>query len=158
MTVFGKPFGEYVRFQKIFLALIAAVAIVRLVLSLAGVPNSAVKWLSVTVVVLAGTVIYGVLVYTSGFGSYKQLLPVLWLQAAVAHAIIIAGIVLSGLTGRVNIFSAPEYGGTLPWYFHALAHLAAGLIVGPLLGWLLGSIVMFVTKRVAKRPGVAAAA
>jgi hypothetical protein len=46
MKIFGKTLGEYVRFQKTFLILILAVGLARLALSLAGAPNSTVRWLS----------------------------------------------------------------------------------------------------------------
>jgi hypothetical protein len=51
------------------------VGLARLGLSLAGLPNSTTKWLSLTVLTLLGVFYYGVRVHTSGFGSYKQLLP-----------------------------------------------------------------------------------
>src|SRR5919106_354220 len=68
--IFGKPFSAYVRFQRGLLLLTLVVGLLRLGLSLAGVPNSKAKWLSVTVVLLASVFYYGVRVHTSGFGSY----------------------------------------------------------------------------------------
>ena len=55
MTIFGKPLSEYVAFAKVFLMLIVIVGMARLALSLAGVENDTVKWLSITVVSLVGT-------------------------------------------------------------------------------------------------------
>lgn len=96
---------------------------------------------------------YAVRVYTSGFGSYKQLLPILVLQSIVAQSIIIAGIVIAIVTHRDNIFSAPEYsgGGDGKNWVHAGAHLVFGVIVGSLLGWLVGCVIMWVTKKVVRR-------
>jgi hypothetical protein len=37
------------------------------------------------------------------------------------------------------------------------AHVVLGMIVGTLAGWLIASIVMWVTKRVARRPAPAVA-
>ena len=50
MTIFGKRLSEYVAFSKLFLGLILVVGIVRLALSLGGVPNSMVKWISINAV------------------------------------------------------------------------------------------------------------
>lgn len=158
MTIFGKPLSEYVAFAKVFLLLIAIVGIARLGLSLAGVENATVKWLSISIVALVGLVYYSIRVHTSGFGSYKQLLVLIVVQSVVAQAIIIAGIVIAIFTGRDNIFSAPEYsgGGDGKTWLHAGAHLVFGVIVGSLLAWLIGSLIMFVTKKVVRRDAAAA--
>jgi len=60
MTIFGKRLSEYVAFSKPFLSLILVVGIVRFVLSFAGVPNSAAKWFSITVVMWIGGLYYAV--------------------------------------------------------------------------------------------------
>ena len=109
MTIFGRRLSEYVAFTAPFLGLILVVGIARLALSLGGVPNSTVKWFSVTGLVWIGVVYYSIKVHTSGFGSYKQLLVICALQNLAAQAVVISGIVLAILTGVGNIFSAPEY-------------------------------------------------
>lgn len=153
--IFGKPLSQYLGFQKVVLALIAAVGLARLGLSLAGLPNATVAWLSMSVVALAGMVYYGVAVHTRGFGSYKQLLPLMFFQTLVVNAIAILGIVLS-IGGLPNIYAAPEYsfGGQNPWG-HALAHLTIGIVVPSLLNWGVASLILLATKRVARRPAVA---
>ena len=154
--IFGKPLSTYVRFQRGLLLLTLVVGLLRLGLSLAGVPNSTAKWLSMTVVLLASVFYYGVRVHTSGFGSYKHLLPLVWIQSALVTAIVIAGILITAATGRENIFSAPEYGGTLSVGAHIGGHLLFGLVIGPLVGWAIGSLVMLVTKKVTgPRPALA---
>src|SRR5262245_45746270 len=80
MKIFGKTISEYVSFAKGILILVLVVGLARLILSLAGVANSADKFLSLTVVMLIGLLYFSIRVHTSGFGSYKQLLPVLALQ------------------------------------------------------------------------------
>jgi len=60
MTIFGKTFGEYLRFGRVFLILTLAVGLGRLVLSLAGLPTTTVRWLSVTVVFLVAVIYYAV--------------------------------------------------------------------------------------------------
>jgi hypothetical protein len=150
MKIFGKTASEYVAFSKSFLILIVVVGIVRLALSLGGVPNSTAKWFSITGVALIGVFYFAVRVHTSGFGSYKHLLPIYVLQGIAAQAVIIPAIVLAILTGTDNIFSAPEYsgGGDGKTWFHAGAHLVFGTVIGPLVTWLVGCVVMFATKKV----------
>jgi hypothetical protein len=150
MTLFGKSLSEYVRFQKVFLGLILLLGLARLALSLGGVSNSSVKWMSMSVLGLIGLLYYSIKVYTSGFGSYKQLLPILVIQGVLANSISALGVAIAIFTGKDNIFSAPEYsgGGDGKTWFHAGAHIVGGMILFPLMAWLVGSAIMFVTKKV----------
>jgi hypothetical protein len=151
--MFGKTMAQYLGFQRVVLALIVVAFVVRLVLSLAGTPNSVAKWSSVTVVMLAGMLYYGVAVYRSGFGSYKQLYPLLLVQSALGEGLVALAIVLAILTGTDNIYTAPEYsgGGDGKTWLHVLAHVVIGAVVMPLVGWGISSLVMLVTKKVAPR-------
>ena len=155
--IFGKSCSDYLRFQRVWLGLVLAVGLARLGLSLAGLPNSTTKWLSLTVLTLLGVFYYGVRVHTSGFGSYKQLLALIFNQNALAQVIVIAGIVIGILTGHDNVFTAPEYSGGRDGknWFHVLAH-GVVILVLPLVGWLVASLVTWVTKKVAPRPAAAA--
>src|SRR4051812_28759833 len=133
MTIFDKTLSQYLNFQRAILLLIMAVGLGRLILSLAGVSNSATKWLSISVVTLLGLIYYAIRVHTTGFGSYKQLLPLIFIQSVVSQGIIITGIVIAIFTHKDNVFSAPEYSGgteSKPW-LHVAAHLIGGLIIGP---------------------------
>src|SRR5437867_3847931 len=157
--MFGKRLSQYLGFQKVWLALIAAVGLARLGLSLAGLPDSTVKFLSITVVGWAAVFYYGVAVYTKGFGSYKQLLPLMIFQVVLVQSIAVAGILLA-IAGFPNIYAAPEYSGppfarSANQWSHALAHLTIGIVVPVLLEWGVASLVLLITKKVARRPAVA---
>ena len=150
MKVWGKSFAEYVAFQKPIIILIIVVGLLRLALSLGGIPTGTVKWVSLTLVSVIGFFYCAILVPLRGFGSYKHLLPLYFIQSMAGNLIIAGSIVLSALTGRENIYSAPEYSGPLasnPW-LHAGGHLLDGLIVGPLIGWLFGSLIMWIVQKV----------
>ena len=151
--MFGKTVSQYMGFQRVVLVLIVLAFLVRLALSLTGTPNSVARWVSVTVVLLAGVVYYGVAVHTSGFGSYKQLYPLLLFQSLLAEGLVALAIVLAILTGTDNIYTAPEYsgGGDGKNWTHVVAHLVVGAIIIPLVSWGIGSLVMLVTKKVAPR-------
>ena len=153
MTIFGKRLSEYLAFSKPFLILILIVGIARLVLSLGGVPNSTAKWLSITVVMWIGVLYYSVRIHTSGFGSYKHLLPICVLQSVVSELIIVPAIVLAILTGNDNIYSAPEYsfGADGKTWLHVAAHLGLGTTIGPLVGWLVGCLIMFAAKKLVSK-------
>lgn len=157
MTVFGKKLSEYVAFQRVVLIAIVVVGLLRLVLSLAGVSDAATRWVSISAVALVATFWYGVAVHTRGFGTYRHLLPLHVIQGIVANTIVIAGILISAATGRQNIFTANEYGGTMSVPLHVGGHVLAGMIVGPLIGWAISSFVMLITRKVRPAPARTAA-
>lgn len=159
MKIFGKSISEYFGFQKVILWLIVIVGVCRLALSLAGVPNSTAKWLSITAVIVVGAVYCAVKVHTAGFGSYKHLLPLLVIQGALSQLIIAASIALAIFTNRDNIFSAPEYsgGGDGKNWGHAGAHLLVGFVIAPLVFWLVGSLILLVLKKTAPSKQTASA-
>lgn len=149
--MFGKPYSEYIRFQAPVLALVAAAGLIRLVLSIAGQSDAIVKFVSMTAVGFGGIVYYGVRVRSSGFGSYRHLLPLIFNQGLIANGIAILGIGLSVL-GLPNIYDATEFRGpfataqTTPLQ-HALAHLLVGTTMGTLVGWCLGALAMLIGGR-----------
>ncbi len=150
MSIFGKSISEYFAFQKLIMILILIVGFGRLGLSLAGLPISTVRWLSLTALSIVGVIYCAVKVPRTGFGTYKHLLPLFVAQAGIANLIIAGGIALAAVSGTPNIYSSPEFSGPMverPW-MHAGAHLVMGIIIGPLLAWLIGSALMFVVKRV----------
>lgn len=149
MTIFGKSLSEYVGFQKVILGLILIVAVGRLVLSLAGVPVSVDRWLSVTAAMAIGLLYVAIRIPTSGFGSYKHLLPLLVIQGALAQIVVFIGIALAIFSGTDNIYTLPEYFGGRDGknWGHAGAHLLLGIIVAPLVFWLVGSAILFLTKK-----------
>lgn len=155
MTIFGKSVSDYYKFQRVILGLILLVGIGRLALSLAGLPNSSAKWLSITTMLGIGMVYCSIRMARSGFGSYKHLLPVVGMQTILTQAIIVAAIALAIFTSQDNIYTAPEYsgGGDGKNWTHAGAHLLFGTIVLTLINWLIGSIIMFVTKKAASGRG-----
>ena len=149
MNIFGKRLSDYAAFSRLFLILIPVVGITRLALSIGGEPNSAVKWVSITLVQWIAVIYFAVRVHTTGFGSYKQLLVIYVLLNLVAQLVIISGIIVAIVTGTPNIFSAPEYafGGDGATWLHVAAHLFIGTIAGSLVPWLIGSLMLFATKR-----------
>jgi hypothetical protein len=149
VIIFGKRLSDYAAFCRLFLILIAAIGISRLALSLGGVPNATAKWLSMTVVVWIGVIYYSIRIHTSGFGSYKQLLPIVALLNITAQVIAIIGIAIAMFTGNDNIFSAPEYafGADGKTWLHLGAHVFIGTTIGSLLPWLIGCVFLAVTRR-----------
>jgi len=149
MQIFGKPFAEYVRFCRVFLILIAVTGVTRLVLSLAGAPNATVKWLSMTAIAWIAVFYFAIRVHTSGFGTYRHLLPIFAILNLTDQVIAIAGILIAIVTGTNNIFSAPEYafGADGKTWFHLGAHVVVGTTVGTLIPWLTACLITFISTK-----------
>jgi hypothetical protein len=148
MRIFGKAFGDYLRFAAGVVALVVVVGLTRLVLSLAGAPVSAAKYVSVTTMALLGVAYLGVRTHTSGFGSYRHLLPLMVITLGAASWVSGFAVVLAIMTGRDNIFSIPEYSGGEDGktVFHAFAHFVLAPFVAGLIAWVLSALVMLVTR------------
>ena len=157
--MFGKRISEYLAFQKAWLGIIAAVGLARLLLSLAGLPDRTVMFLSMTAVGWIAVVYYGVAAHTKGLGSYKQLLPLMIFQVALVQAIAVTGILLA-IAGHPNIYAAPEFSGppfarSANQWNHALAHLTIGMVAPVLLWWGVACLALLITRKVARRPAAA---
>jgi hypothetical protein len=158
--MFGKTLSQYVAFQKPILILIAVVFVMRLALSMVGVPVSGAKFLSVTGVLVLGSLYYGWAVGPQGFGSFKQLYGANLVQGVFSQTLIALAIVLGIVIGQDNIYTIPEFyppsAGNDPMgmppdgksFPHAIAHVVmAGAIAIPLIGWLLSSVVHLATRK-----------
>ena len=158
--MFGKSLSEYVRFQKPILLFIVAAWLLRPMLSMAGVPVSGAKYVSVTGVLVLGALYYGWAVGQKGFGSFKQLYGLNLTQGLFSQTLVALAIVLAIVIGRDNIYTIPEFyppsAGNDPTglppdgknFGHAIAHIVvAGAIIMPIIGWLLGSLVHLATRK-----------
>jgi hypothetical protein len=149
MTIFGKPLSDYIAFAKVFLVLILAAGVIRLALSLSGVPNSTTRWFTMTGLTWMGVIYLSIRVNTTGFGSYKQLLVIFALLDWAAQAVAISGIGIAIATGTNNVFSSPEFafGGDGKTWLHLGAHLFGGTTVGALIPWGVGSAILAITRK-----------
>ena len=149
MTIFGKSLSEYITFARVFLVLILTAGVIRLVLSLNGVPNATTKWFTMTGLVWIGVVYLSIRVHTSGFGSYKQLLVICALMDWAAQAIAVIGIAIAINTGTNNVFSSPEFafGGDGKTWIHLASHLVIGTTFGALIPWGIGSAILALTRK-----------
>jgi hypothetical protein len=157
--MFGKPLSAYVAFARPVLVVITVVWLLRLVLSMAGVPVAGAQLVSVTAVVLLGALYYGWAVGQRGFGSFPQLYGLNLVQGIYSQTLVALAIVLAIVIGRDNIYTIPEFyppsAGNDPLglppdgksFGHAFAHLVVGTVLVPIVGWLLGSVVLLVTRR-----------
>jgi hypothetical protein len=152
--MFGKPVKEYLELQKWWLVALAVMGVLRIALSLAGLPDSTVKWFSTNVIGWSASVYYGIAGYQRGF-LYKQLLPLSFFHVVLFHTLAVAGILLT-IAGFPNIYATPEFSPFPNQWVHIGAHLTLGMVAASLIGWGFASLVMLITRKVARQPVVAA--
>ena len=124
-------------------------------LSLIGIADPVVRWLSLTALLLIGMVYAAVRVQTTSFGDYRHLLPVVFFQVLTAQIIIIAGIVVGILAQHGNVFTRNEnvlpaadpggIGAGATWG-HAAAHVLAVAFLSVVF-WAVGLLVMLAVRR-----------
>ena len=126
--------------MKGFIAAIAAVGIVRFILSISGLPNSTVKFVSMSVVILAGAIYFAFATPTHKGrlkDAYFLILPYLVIE--------VLALGYTWATGHQTIFHAEEYSLGYGIAAHTLGHLVGGLTWEPLFLFLLMEIIWAVS-------------
>ena len=122
--------------MKGFIAAIVAAGVIRFVLSVAGLPNSSVKYVSMTVVILAGAVYFAITTPTHRGrlkAAYLLILPYLVVE--------VLALAYTWITGHGTIFHTPEYSFGYGIAAHTLGHLIGGLTWEPLTLFILMEVV-----------------
>ena len=156
--MFGKPMAYYLRLQAPALIAITAVFLIRLVMSMAGVPDSAGKILSITFVLILALPYYALLAKREGL-TFKHLYAMCFVQGVFSQTLVALAIVLAIFTGHDNIYTIPDFypasqGGTpLPVdgknWMHAAAHVIfAGALALPLVSWAVSSVLLVIARKV----------
>ena len=125
--------------------MLACVGLARLGLSLSGMSDGAVQWVSMNAVGWLAALAHG-FAARKGLGGYRRLLPFVFFQALVFHGIAVAGILLT-LAGLPNIYGAPA---SQNQWLHAAAHLTLGMLAATLLWWGAASVSLFVSRKLAR--------
>ncbi len=158
--MFGKPLAYYVRLQAYALIAILAVFLIRLIMSPLGIPDSAGKILSLTLIQLLALPYYALLAKREGLG-FRHLYAMGLIQSLFSQTLVALAIALGIFTGQDNIYTIPEFypaatqgpGGPFPVdgknWMHAGAHIVfAGLLVLPIIFWAMSSISFAIARRV----------
>lgn len=156
--MFGKPLAYYLKLQAPALIAIFVVFLVRLVMSMAGVPASAGKIMSLTFVLILALPYYALLAKREGLG-FRHVFAMCLIQGLFSQTLVALAIVLGIVTGQDNIYTIPEFypgaNGEGPFpadgknWMHAGAHVIfAGALALPIFGWLVSSLLLVIARRV----------
>ncbi|MBI2821643.1 MAG: hypothetical protein HYX74_05410 [Acidobacteria bacterium] len=150
MKLCERPLENYFQVARWWVLAIVLVGAARLILSTAGLPNSQVKFVSMTVVIALGTAYFPVWCARKGW-SYRDLFVLSYFLTVPYMAVEVVGLSLVVLNEQPNIFHAGEYSfGTTP-QLHLMGHLVGGVTWEPWTLWLVSSSVLWITSRVERR-------
>lgn len=113
--------------MKWFIAAILAVGILRFALTVSGLPNSIVKYASMSVVILAGAIYFAVV-----SSRHLERLKNAYLLILPYMIVEVAALMFTWVTGMDTIFHAPEYSLGTGIALHTIGHLLGGLTWEPL--------------------------
>ena len=127
---------------KLFIAAILVVGMIRFALSVSGVPDTTVKYVSMTVVIAVGMVYFAVTCKTwkqRMKAAYLLILPYMVVEAfALGYTLV---------TRKPTIFHAPQYSfGTTPG-LHFIGHVIGGVTWEPLSLFVVMQVIGFVASR-----------
>jgi hypothetical protein len=116
----------------LFMIAIVAVGLLRLGLTLAGVPDAKVKYASMTVLIIAGAIYLGI---TSA--TWRERMRASYLLILPYMSVELLALGYTWASGRPTIFHTPEYSFNTTLPVHFFGHLIGGLSWEPLTVFLL---------------------
>jgi hypothetical protein len=120
----------------LFPAAILVAGTIRFALTVLGVPNAIAKYSSMSAVILAGCIYFGM---RAKF--YREIAKYAYVLIVPYMLIVLVGIGYTWATGRDTIFHAPEYSFNSPVHVHFWGHLIGGLTWEPAALFILMAIV-----------------
>jgi hypothetical protein len=125
--------------MKLFMAAIAVMGVIRFALTMAGLPNSVVRFASMTVIMMVGLVYFAVVSMT-----HKERLKAAYLLVLPYMIVEVLALGFSWATGRQTIFHAQEYSFGMGIAAHTIGHLIGGLTWEPLSMFLVMELVWLI--------------
>src|SRR5436190_6779613 len=130
------------RTMKFFIIAIAAMGVVRFILNMSGVSNDIVKYFSMTVVMMIGSIYFAIATTT-----HKERLKAAYLLVMPYMTIEVLALGYTWATGHPTIFHAAEYFMGFSIAVHTIGHLVGVLTWEPLFGFLIMEMIWLIYSR-----------
>ena len=148
MNINGHGLRDHIRLGGPLFGVIAAVWALRLILAAAGAPRGLVLMASITIAHAFCILIVVVLIHVRRFGGYANVVAASFLFTAWSNLLVSAAIAVTALTGKVNIYSAPEFSAhTMTPVKHIIGHLTFGIGFGTIIGAAMGCLLLWMLRR-----------
>ena len=127
------------------MAAILCMGVIRFTLTVTGVPDSTVKYFSMTSVIAAAAVYFAITTRT-----HRERLNAAFLLILPYMVIEVAALAYTWATGHQTIFHAEEYSFGVSVMVHTIGHLVGGLTWEPLLLFLTMELIWWVFSLIAR--------
>lgn len=136
---------DHLKLLSPFMALIAAVWVLRLTVGLMPAPAWLIRIFSVSLAVALAVMLAVVVIHLRNFGGYSSVVLSTFILVAWGQLLIIGAVVGSTIVGVDTIYTAPEFSiGNDPLHLrHVVGHLTFGIGFGTLVGSATGSFMLF---------------
>ena len=126
--------------MRAFILAILAVGIIRFILSVAGFPNTGVKFASMSIVILLALIYFALTTAT-----HKERLQASFLLVLPYMVIEVAALAYSWFSGHQTIFHADEYDFDVSLGRHLIGHFIGGLTWEPLIVFIMMEIAWLIS-------------
>jgi hypothetical protein len=126
-----------------FIAAIFFMGVLRFVLTLSGLPDSIVKYFSMTAVSIVGLVYFAL-----ATGAHKERLKASWLLVLPYMVVEVAALGYTWASGRQTIFHSADYSFGMSLAVHTIGHLVGGLTWEPLTVFIIMEVVWLIATGV----------
>src|SRR5437867_7906653 len=156
MKVCGYRLRDHIRLLVPLFALLTGVWALRLILAAAGAPIGLTRYASLTVMGPAVVLLAALLMHERRFGSYTNVVLASFLLNAWAQLLIVAAITFTVVSGKQNIYTAPEF--SIPTHDpshvrHILGHLTFLIGFGTLVGAAEGCLLLWLLRKLTPKQG-----
>ncbi len=153
MKIGGKSLRDHIQLLAPLFALLFAVWLLRIVLSVAHTPNWLIRAFSLTGAVPLTILLAALLIHLKDFGGYSNVVWSAFLLTVWGQLLIVAAVGFSVLVGVDNVYSVPEF--SLPMedplhLLHMASHVAM-IPLGTLLGAAMGSFLLWLLRAAVPR-------
>ena len=131
--------------MKAFMAGVLVMGAIRFLLTVSGIPDATVKYLSMSVVVAAGALYFAIVI-----SSRRERLLAAFLLIVPYMIVEVAALAYTWATGYPTIFHSREYSLGVSIGLHTIGHLVGGLTWEPLILFLLMEVIRIATTLMAR--------
>lgn len=150
MKIGEHGFKEHIRLLAPLFGLVAAVWLLRIILSAVGMSPRYFQTASVTWAASLAVLLAALLIHIYGFGSYSSVVLSSFLLAVWGQGLVVLAVLFSVITGLDNVYTKPEFsvpGDDQYHVRHILGHLTSGIGSGTLFGAAAGCFLLWLLRK-----------
>ncbi len=152
MKIGKHGFGEHLLMLAPLFGLITAVWALRWIADVASAPPVLVRGLSVSVAGAVAVLVAVILIHFKRFGSYTSVVVSAFSLILSEQVLIVLAIVVTMVSGKENIYTAPEFDFGATHLHHIVGHITYGLGFEGMVAAAMGCALLWVLRRLVPPP------